>query len=136
MRLNGIGFRMPSNAVFFNTKVVETAAEKAEKKVLGRFGFLTMKDARKSMRRRKKGPSEKGKPPRVVTGLLKRFLLYVYDKFKQSVVTGPVKLTGFKDAGKAPEALEYGELDRPVTVPAFKRQLSTHMPGMWKDSIQ
>ena len=62
--MKGIGFRLPPNAVFFNTKEVESATEKAEKKVLGRFGFLTMKDSKRSMRRRKKGPSEKGKPPK------------------------------------------------------------------------
>ena len=134
--MQGIGFRLPANAVFFNSKEVITATEKAEKRVLGRFGFLTMKDAKKSMRRRKKGPSEKGKPPRVVTGLLKKFLFYVYDKLRQSVVTGPVKITGFKGAGEAPEALEKGELDRPFMDPAFMRQLAMHMPGMWKDSIK
>lgn len=131
----GIGFRLPANAVFFNAKQVMSESEKAEKRVLGRFGFLTMNDARKSMRKKKK-PSKKGAPPRVVRGLLKNFLFYVYDRFKQSVITGPVRLTGFKDAGVAPEELEYGKLDRPATVPAFKRQLSMHMPGMWKDSIK
>lgn len=136
MRLNGIGFRMPANAVFFNTKEVEAATEKAERKVLSRFGFETRKDAKKSMRRRKKGPSDKSKPPRVVTGLLKRFIFFSYDRNMQSVVTGPARLTGFKDAGKAPEALEHGDLDRPFMGPAFKRQVAEHMPGMWKDSIK
>ena len=133
--MNGIGFKMPANAIFFNTKEIENATDKAERKVLSRFGFLTRKDAKRSMRRRKKGPSEKGKAPRVVTGLLKRFIFFSYDKFKQSVVTGAAKLTGFKGAGEAPEMLEHGEYDRPFMDPAFKRQLGENMPGMWKDSI-
>jgi hypothetical protein len=122
--------------VFFNTKEVENATDKAERRVLARFGYLTMKGVKKSMRRRKKGPSEKGKPPRVVTGLLKRYILFGYDKFKQSVVTGAARIFGFKDAGIAPEVLETGELDRPFVRPEFKKQLQLHMPGMWKDSIR
>lgn len=131
----GIGFRMPPNAVFFNTKEVENATDKAERKVLSRFGFETRKDAKRSMRRKKK-PSKKGDPPRVVTGLLKRFIFFAYDKFKQSVVTGPARLSGFKGAGEAPEALEKGELDRRFIEPAFKRQLAEHIPGMWRNSIR
>lgn len=134
--MRGIGFRMPPNAVFFNTREVMTETDKAERRVLRRFGFLTMRDSQKSMRRRKRGPSDKGKPPRVVTGLLKKFIFYAYDRFKQSVVTGPARLTGFKGAGEAPAKLESGELDRPYMDPAFKRQLAVHMPGMWKDSIK
>ena len=134
--MSGIGFRMPPNAVFFNTKEVENATDKAERKVLSRFGFLTRRDIRSSMRRRKKGPSDKGKPPRVVTGLLKKYILFAYDKFKGSVVTGAARLTGFKGAGEAPEMLEHGEYDRPFVTPAFKRQMAAHMPGMWKDSIR
>ena len=90
------------------------------------------------MRRRKKGPSDPGKTPRVVTGLLKNFIFFSYDKFKQSVVTGPVRLTGFKKAGEAPAALEYGTASieaRPFMNPAFERQIDEHMPGLWKDSI-
>lgn len=131
-----IGFRLPANAIFFNTKEVESATDKAERQVLARYGFVTMKDAKKSMRRRKKGPSSKGDTPRVVTGLLKRFIFFSYDKFKQSVVIGPAKLSGFKGAGEAPERLESGDYNRPFMSPAHKRQLSLNMPRMWKDSIQ
>ena len=136
--MSGVSFRMPSNAIFFNTKEIEDHVQKAEQKVLSRFGFLTRKDAKSSMRRRKKGPSDPGKTPRVVTGLLKNFIFFSYDKFKQSVVTGPVRLTGFKNAGEAPAALEYGTANieaRPVMNPAFERQVDEHMPGLWKDSI-
>lgn len=134
--MSGIGFRMPPNAVFFNTREVEDATTKAERKVLSRFGAYTRRDAKRSMRRRKKGPSEEGKPPRVVTGLLKRFIFFSYDRFLQSVVTGPAKLTGFEGAGEAPEKLESGDLNRPFMDPAFQRQLTQHMPDMWKDSIK
>ena len=132
----GIGFKMPPNAVFFNTKEIESSVDKAERKVLSRFGFFTRKDAKSSMRRRKKGPSNKGGPPRVVTGLLKRFLFFSYDKLSQSVVVGPARITGFKGAGDAPAALESGKLNRPFMSPAFSRQLNEHMPGLWKDSIR
>lgn len=139
MAFKGISFRMPPNAVFFNTKEVEDAVDKAERNVLSKFGAYTRSDAKKSMRRRKKGPSEPGKPPRVVTGLLKSFLFFGYDKSAQSVVVGPALLTGFKKAGEALPALEYGSTKveaRPYMNPAFKRQLDEHMPDMWKDSIR
>lgn len=131
-----IGFKLPPNSVFFYPKAVDTAQEKAEKKVLGRFGFYVRRDSRGKMRKKKK-PSKKGSPPRVVTGLLKNFIFYSYDKFRQSVVIGAAKLAGFKGAGVAPARLENkNDLDRQFMDPAFKRQLAEHMPGMWKDSIK
>lgn len=134
-----VGFKLPPNSVFFNSKEIITEAEKAERRVLSRFGFETRKDAKSSMRKRKKGPSEPGKPPRVVTGLLKRFLFFSYDRMTQSVVTGPVKLTGFKKAGEALTALEYGNqavAARPFMTPAFQRKLDELMPDLWRDSIK
>tara|TARA_R110000803_G_scaffold34016_4_gene74449 strand:+ start:1888 stop:2289 length:402 start_codon:yes stop_codon:yes gene_type:complete len=131
----GIGFRMPANSVFFNTREIDSSLDKAEKRVLSRFGFETRKDAKSSMRRRRQ-PSGEGSPPRVVTGLLKRFIFFSYDRFKKSVVTGPARITGFKGAGDAPEALEHGKLNRPFMTPAFTRQLDEHMPDMWKNSIR
>lgn len=129
-----IGFKIPPNSVFFNTKEVQTAKDKAEKKILARFGFLTRRDARSSMRKKKK-PSKKGEPPRVKTGLLKNFLFFSYDKIRHSVVIGPARLAGFKGAGEAPSKLE-DELDRPYMRPAYERQLAEHMPDMWKNSIR
>ena len=135
----GVQFRLPPNAIFFNTKELEDATSKAERQVLSKFGAYTRRDAKRSMRRRKKGPSEPGKPPRVVTGLLKNFLFFSYDKFEQSVVVGPARLTGFKKAGEALPALEYGSTaveSRPFMTPAFGRQLDELMPDLWKDAIR
>ena len=139
MAFGGITFRMPPNAIFFNSRQVMDATSKAERRVLFRFGMETRKDARKSMRRKQRGPSDPGRPPRVVTGLLKRFLFFGYEKESHSVVIGPAQLSGFPGAGEAPQALEYGTSDiaaRPFMGPAFRRQLDENMPQMWRDAIR
>ena len=139
MAFNGISFRIPPNAIFFNSKVVMDATTKAERRVMFKFGMETRKDAKSSMRKRRQ-PSQPGQPPRVVHGMLKRFLFFGYEPQKHSVVIGPALLTGFEGAGEAPEALEYGTDNdvaaRPFMNPAFRRQLNLNMPGMWKNSIR
>jgi hypothetical protein len=90
---------------FFDTKAVMKAADKKTRKVLSKFGAFTRTTARQSIRTAKK-TSKAGKPPKSHTGLLKKFIFFVYDKTKNSVVIGPAKLNG--TTGDAPRALEYG----------------------------
>lgn len=89
-------------------------------------------------------PSRPGEPPRVITGLLKKFTYYVFDPATQSVLIGPVKLNQKSDG--VPEALEYGgrstnakgepiRIDaRPWMTPANAIAMK-QLPGMWANSV-
>lgn len=145
-----IGFKInDAKKLFFDKKAVMSAKERAEKKVLGRFGAFVRRDARSSIRKRK-AVSKPGKPPTDRTGLLKKFIFFVYDKTIGSVVIGPARLNTTKNK-KAPELLEVGGTSklmfhgkktpadykaRPYMGPAFESNKQKHMPGMWKDSLK
>lgn len=89
-------------------------------------------------------PSKPGEPPRVITGLLKKFTYFVFDPATQSVLVGPVKLNQKSDG--VPEALEYGgrstnakgeqiQIDaRPWMTPANAIAMK-QLPGMWANSV-
>lgn len=80
---------------FFDSEKVIKATSKAERKVLSKFGAFVMTTARRSMRKRKKS-SEPGQPPSAHVGLIKKFLYFVWDAEKKSVVIGPALLNGTK----------------------------------------
>jgi len=90
--------------MFFDRKAVMNAIERAERRVLARFGGLVRTIARRSIKRDRK-PSEPGRPPHSHTGLLKDNILFGYDPYEQSVIIGPIKLHSGTDA---PELLEHG----------------------------
>ncbi len=103
-----------STKIFFDTKRVMSASDKATRINLSQFGAFAMTDSRKSLPRRKKA-SKPGRPPSNVTGLLKRFIFFSYDPIEQSVIIGPAKTNqlffnsdGQPVKGTVPEALEYG----------------------------
>ncbi len=50
-------------------------------------------------------PSEEGKPPKTITGLLKKFIFYSYDRTTHSAVIGPALMNS---PTGAPAALEFG----------------------------
>lgn len=50
-------------------------------------------------------PSEPGEPPRMILGLIKKFMYYAYDKEQRSVVVGPAIID---NPTGAPETLEEG----------------------------
>lgn len=99
---------------FFDREKVIQAAGRAKKRVLSRFGSFVRRDARKSIRNRKK-VSKPGQPPSNRTGILKRFIYFVYDATQKSVLIGPAKTNqiffngdGEPVTGTVPEVLEYG----------------------------
>ncbi len=89
--------------MFFDRPKVRRAVDAARRKVLSKAGAFIRQTARTSIRKRK-GSSKPGNPPHSHVGLLRRFILFGYDRQSDSVVVGPV---GFK-ASTAPAVLERG----------------------------
>lgn len=93
--------------------------------------------------RRPNASSKPGEPPRVVLGMLKKFLYFAYDARTGSVVIGPAKLGGGSDA---PPTLEDGghvtlpngktvEIKaRPFMKPAFAAELP-RVPSLWAGAL-
>jgi len=148
-----IGYRIDSvKGLFFDRKAVQNAADRATRRVLSRFGAFVRRGARSSIRKRKK-PSEPGRPPSSHTGLLKRFIFFGYEPRRRSVVIGPVRLNQM--VGDAPAALEHGGTSRVVTGsrrrgrrvrsvtirprpfmgPAFEREMPK-LPAKWANSVK
>jgi hypothetical protein len=132
--------------------VVLSATDRAERKVLSRFGAFVRTRARTSIRQRK-GPSAPGQPPSSHTGLLKRNIFFVYDRARHSVLIGPILLN--QKVGDAPRALEAGGWSRvfagrgrrrrllrtvlirarPYMRPAYEQELPG-VPALWKNAIR
>jgi len=101
------GFRIGADT-FFDRKPVQNAMDKATRQALQAIGKDLRKDARNSMRRRKK-PALPGQPPHVKTrnaanpsgGGLRRAIMYGYDAATQSVVVGPSPVVGANILGFA-----------------------------------
>ena len=138
---------MKFKQMFFTSKAVLSATDRATRRVLSRFGAYVRRTAKSSIRKRK-AISRPGSPPSSHTGLLRRFILFGYDPAKRSVVIGPAKLT-HGDRGEAPALLEYGGTTalkrsgnrrrarfgaRPYMGPAFEKE-KTKLPQMWRDSV-
>jgi hypothetical protein len=139
--------------MFFDSKQVLAATDKAARSVLSKIGAFIRREAKSSIRPggTKHKASLPGPPPRSQTGLFKRFIFFGYDTSAQSVVVGPAKLGGVK--GKdAPHALEYGGktvlgpqtsgFSRSVTIakrpymgPSLNKNLPK-LPAMWVNSIK
>ena len=141
-----IGFDV--KRVFFDSKTVRNKTDKATRRVLSRFGAFVRRTARRSIRKRKK-PSQPGKPPSSHLGLLKRFIWFGYDTVRRSVVIGPVRLSQ-KGCGEAPSALEHGGIvtmqsgdektqarirPRPFMGPALEKE-QDQLPALWRDSVK
>lgn len=126
---------------FFDRAAVIGMMNKKTHKVLSRFGYFVMRDARQSIRRRKSS-ARPGQSPTNWTGILKRNIFFDYDSYRRSVVIGPWKLPGKVEG--IPKALEHGGIvysekargpvriqPRPYMEPAFQRQLKKQMPDLW-----
>ena len=135
-----------AKGMFFDRKAVTSAVDRAERRVLSRFGAFVRRGARSSIRRRKR-ISEPGQPPSSHTGLLKRNIFFLYEPQRSSVVIGPVLLGKGTDA---PRLLEHGGVvtrrkrkrrvrvkykPRPFMGPAFERE-KPKLPKMWRDSVR
>ena len=154
---------------FFDRKRVIDAMDHATRRVLSIFGARVRRRARHSIRRPRRKrpdemtkyerflyhrsggrdvpymPSEPGKPPKNVTGLLRGFIFYWYDPFERSVAIGPAKLAGMK--GDVPGVLEHGGPTRnrrgfsfsiearPYMGPAFDKELAALDP-LWRNSVR
>lgn len=135
-----------AKAGFFDRQAVLGAMGKAERGVLSKFGAFVRQRAKTSMWKRKEA-SKPGQPPSRHLGLLGKFLFFVFESARHSVVIGPADLN--ERIGNAPEALEKGGLSetmrrgakvrvrvrpRPFMKPAFDREL----PGvgkLWQDAL-
>ena len=132
--------------LFFDRAAVTNAADRAERRVLSRFGAFVRRGARSSIRRRR-SVSQPGSPPSSHTGLLKRNIFFVYERQRSNVVIGPILLNKATDA---PALLEHGGSvtrrrrkkrvrmtyrPRPFMGPAFERE-KPKLPQMWRDSVR
>jgi len=139
-----IGMRVnQAKGLFFDSSKVKQQTSKAERQVLSRFGAFVRTRVR-SMIRKRRAPSAPGQPPSSHTGLLKRFIYFVYDAARRSVIIGPIRLASKR--GDAPELLEEGGLavrrgkpaayrPRPYMGPAFSAELP-RVPAMWRDAVK
>ena len=97
---------------FLDSKAVIASLDKAERRVLSKFGAFVRRSAQSSMRKvNKKGtPSPPGQPPKARKGFLKKFLYFVFDPAAKSVVVGPVLLPGKagRNSDTVPATLETG----------------------------
>jgi hypothetical protein len=101
---------------FFDRSHVLNAMGKETARVMSKFGAFVRRDAKGSIRRRKRA-SAPGQPPSSHTGLLRDFIFFASDTLAKSVVIGPARLNG---RGIAPALLEYGgkrvDIARLITV--------------------
>lgn len=133
--------------MFFDRQKVIDRTSELERKILSRFGYLTMRDARQRIRRRKK-PSKPGQSPTNWMGLLKAHIYFGYDP-GQGVVIGPAQLAG-ASGSNIPEVLEKGGVvrsrlwgwsasiaARPFMQPAFDRQVERQGDELkrWRDAL-
>ncbi|MCC6910078.1 MAG: hypothetical protein IT430_19255 [Phycisphaerales bacterium] len=135
--------------LFFDRPKVKRAVDAARRKVLSKAGAFIRQSARTSIRKRK-GTSKPGQPPHSHVGLLRRFILFGYDKQSDSVVIGPV---GFR-ASTAPRVLERGGTTtvtrrrrgkrterrvriaaRPYMQPALEKE-RPKLPELWRNSVR
>lgn len=137
--------------LFFDKSAVTRAVDRAERKVFSKFGAFVRQTARNSIRTRRER-SLPGEPPSSHTGLLKRFILFLYDPARHSVIVGPVRLN--QKIGEAPAALEFGGRSRvyagrrnrrrlrtvtirprPYMRPALERE-RPQLPALWANSVR
>ncbi len=135
--------------MFFDRPKVKRAVDAARRRVLSKAGAFIRQTARTSIRKRK-GTSKPGQPPHSHVGLLRRFILFGYDRQSDSVVVGPV---GFR-ASTAPRVLERGGTTtvtrrrrgkrterrvriaaRPYMNPALEKELPK-LPDLWRNSVK
>lgn len=131
--------------MFFDRVAVSKQADKARFRNLSKAGAYVRQRAKTSIKRRA-GVSEPGSPPFSHTDLLRRWILFGYDKGSDSVLVGPVAIR----SGTAPRALEVGGASkarqrgqtvpirikkRPYMVPALQKE-SKNFPGLWENSIK
>lgn len=141
---------MRIKSMFFDRAKIIRAVSRAKRQVLSKAGAFIRQRARSSIRKRK-GTSRPGEPPSSHTGLLRRFILFGYDRRSDSVVVGAV---GFRRS-TAPNVLEFGGRTtvesgrrakrrrsrvvriaaRPYMRPALEKEKS-NLPALWRNSVK
>jgi hypothetical protein len=138
---------MVTKQMFFDTKAVISAVDRATRKVLSQFGAFVRTAAKHSIRKRK-AVSQPGQPPSSHAGHLRRLIFFGYDPARKSVVIGP---TPFRSEAEAPPLLEYGGRAqrknrkgrnvtaiykaRPFMGPAFEQE-KPKLPALWAGSVR
>lgn len=140
-----IGVKLAQRS-FFDRKPVVSATDRANRRVLSKFGAFVRTRARGSMKRRKTA-SAPGEPPSAHVGLIKQFLYFSYEQSRKSVVIGPAKLN---KPGEAVRVLEEGGMatvfrrgepknvlyaKRPFMKPAFDEERKK-MPAAFAGQIK
>ncbi len=135
--------------MFFDRPKVRRAVDAARRRVLSKAGAFIRQTARTSIRKRR-GTSKPGQPPHSHVGLLRRFILFGYDRQSESVVIGPVGIRG----STAPRVLEQGGTTtvtrrrrgkrterrvrvaaRPYMNPALEKE-RPKLPELWRNSVK
>ena len=138
---------MVTKQMFFDSKAVIGAVDRATHKVFSRFGAFVRTAAKHSIRKRK-AVSQPGSPPSSHAGHLRRLIFFGYESARKSVVIGP---TPFRGPAEAPPLLEYGGKarrrgrkgrmvmatyrPRPFMGPAFEAE-KPKLPAMWARSVK
>ena len=116
MARSAIGFTVSqAKKLFFDRRTVMSATNRAERRVLSKFGAFVMRRAKTSMKAGGKSnkTSPPGQPPRSHGArLLRQFIFFVYEQRRSSVVIGPAKLNTRTGDGDTPEVLEHGGTTR------------------------
>ena len=139
-----------AKSIFFDRAKVQRAVDSATRRVLSKFGAYVRTTARSSIRRRR-GVSRPGEPPSSHVGLLRRLILFGYDRARQSVVIGPTRLNqrSAYASHTVPEVLEYGGAvqargrQRPGRTLRYRARpfigramRKTPIAPLWRDSIR
>lgn len=110
---------------------------RATRDVLKRAGAYVRSVARRKVQTRPK-PSAPGQPPHSRRGLLKRAILFGFDRDGKSVLVGP----GFNFVGESASAHEFGGRyrrerypKRPLMGPSLK-DAAPHVARMWSDAVK
>lgn len=143
-------------AIHFNAKAILTPAEKAQKKLLDKFGGFTKRTQQNSLKRGKPGPrggkqrSKPGQPPLRHSSRpdIKNTVFYFVDLAAKDVVIGMVLLSGKPRGGRAmpgvlehsgPASIKTGVRGkertvnveaRPSSTPAFQKTIKKQLPGL------
>lgn len=151
-----IGITLKDVGLHFNTRAIMTPAEKAQNKLLGKFGGATRRTQQNSLKRGKIGPrggkvhSQPGSPPFRFSNRpdIKNTVFYFVDRPSKDVVIGMVLLSGKPRGGQAmPGVLEHSghasitsgvagkkriiPVDsRPSATPAFQKTIKKQLPGL------
>lgn len=97
---------------FFDSKRVRRSVDRTKRRSLSGGGAFVRTTAKRSMRRRRR-PSQPGKPPTVREGSLKRLIFFGWDRRSETVVVGPLPIK----RSPVPNVLEFGG-----TIPSKRRR--------------